>query len=89
MNVKRPPLFCRDLGVGFRTSKGLSIILTVLVILLVSALVILFCYRRLSKEDLGKELSTEASNMVSRYMAMKDHVSMIEDDEKKENGVEK
>jgi len=81
LNVKNPPLICRDVGVGYKTSRGLNIVLTLLVILLVAAMIILFCYRKLTKKGLGIELSTEANNMVSRYMAMKDNVSLNKEED--------
>lgn len=88
-NVKNPPLICRDVGVGYKSSHGLNIVLTLMVVLLVSAMIILFCYRRLTKRDLGKELSTEANNMVSRYMAMKDTAAMMKESEDDEVAVGK
>ena len=44
-------------------------------------MIILFCYRKLTKKGLGIELSTEANNMVSRYMAMKDNVSLNKEED--------
>jgi len=73
--IKHAPEFCNDFKQG--QSKDLSrhhvgVSLTLVVVLLMSALVLFYCYRRITKRKLGMELSMEANNMVSRYMSLKD-----------------
>lgn len=54
------------------TRHHVGISMTLVVVLFMAALIVFYCYRRITKRKLGQELSIEANNMVSRYMSLKD-----------------
>ncbi len=74
--IKNPPVQCESFKQGGQTKDytrhHVGISLTLVVVLFMAALVIFYCYRRITKRKLGQELSMEANNMVSRYMSLKD-----------------
>jgi len=73
--MKNAPEVCSPFKQGQTkdlTRHHFGVSLTLVVVLLMSALVLFYCYRRITKRKLGLELSMEANNMVSRYMSLKD-----------------